>query len=418
MSYIPHIVKIGNIPDILNSKFDVKQTKFQNLPLIKLGFHTYIHNNKDKMADPKLASKFYLVTNKFEHIINDSDQDILTASEKYFKINKNKPKIISRAFFKLWEILCYFGLIKDTKEFLSAHLAEGPGSFIQAVMFYREMFNDNKKDHYCAITLHSSKKNVPKMHKEFMQCYTNQKYPQFMMHTTYTKKQSLEDNHKDTGNLTESKTINNFRNTVIKTKKLADLVTADGGFEWVNENFQEQEAYQLIFGQILAAINVQKKGGSFVLKIFETFTNLTIKYICLLKSLYNEVYICKPLTSRPSNSEKYIVCKDFKLGDTKKVMPKLIKILDNLNKIKSGYISDIFSDYKIPKSLYNSILNLNIKLSCEQYKEINKIIEYKNGGNYFGDKYHTYKKEQLEANKWWIENFFTTKNNLKSLLRL
>ena len=43
-------------------------SKYQNLlSLLKLGFHTCIHQNKDKMSDPKLASKFYLVTNKFEH---------------------------------------------------------------------------------------------------------------------------------------------------------------------------------------------------------------------------------------------------------------------------------------------------------------------------------------------------------------
>ena len=32
-------------------------------------------------------------------------------------------------------------IIKNDNKFLSAHLAEGPGSFIQTVMFYRENFN-------------------------------------------------------------------------------------------------------------------------------------------------------------------------------------------------------------------------------------------------------------------------------------
>ena len=36
-----------------------------------------------------------------------------------------------------------------------------------------------------------------------------------------------------------------------------------------------------------------------------------IKLIYLLKCLYGEVIIDKPVTSRPANSEKYVICKDF-----------------------------------------------------------------------------------------------------------
>ena len=32
--------------------------------------------------------------------------------------------------------------------------------------------------------------------------------------------------------------------------------------------------------------------------------------------------------------------------------------------------------------------------------------EYKNSGNYFGEKYHNYKDKQIEATKWWNENFY------------
>ena len=51
-------------------------------------------------------------------------------------------------------------------------------------------------------------------------------------------------------------------------------MTADGGFRWNDENYQEQEAYILIFGEIVAALRIQAKGGHFVLKLFESFTDL------------------------------------------------------------------------------------------------------------------------------------------------
>ena len=53
----------------------------------------------------------------------------------------------------------------------------------------------------------------------------------------------------------------------------------------------------------------------------------------------------------------------------------------------------------------------------EQQIMINKIITYIDGNNYYGDDYHAYKSNSIEATKWWNETFFKDKidvtNNLK-----
>ena len=199
---------------------------------------------------------------------------------------------------------------------------------------------------------------------------------------------------------------------------MAKLITANGDLEWKDVNFQEQESYRLLLGEIIAAVNVQDKGGNFVLKIFDTFTGVTLKYICILKSLYNKVYICKPLTSRKYDAEKYIVCLDFKHGDSKKskIMDSLMKLLEGMNDLakKQNYVQDIFSEYEFSSSFIDQITKMNIKLSCEQYDEINKIIKYKNGGNYFGELYHKFKDEQITANKWWTETFYPEPSTIKT----
>jgi hypothetical protein len=91
-----------------------------------------------------------------------------------------------------------------------------------------------------------------------------------------------------------------------------DFITADGGFDF-SADFSNQEinAIQLIYGQIIFALCMQKQGGSFVLKIFDCFMKSTVELIALLCSVYDNVYITKPNTSRSANSEKYIVCKGF-----------------------------------------------------------------------------------------------------------
>ena len=94
-------------------------------------------------------------------------------------------------------------------------------------------------------------------------------------------------------------------------KEKFSFITADGGKDVQNKNFQEQEQYSLIFSEILLAITHQEKGGAFVLKLFDTLTTLTVKFIGILSSLYKRVYIHKPFMSRASNSEKYIVCEGF-----------------------------------------------------------------------------------------------------------
>ena len=405
----PFIIEINDIPDIFDSKNDLIPSLYLAQPLIKLGFHTYLHQNKAKMSDSKLKeSNFYLVTNPFEHIISDNTEDLKHISEKYFG---SKPSIVSRSFYKIWEILFYFNLIKDNKDFLSTHLADGPGSFIQAVMYYREKFNkaESKKDNYCAVL--SAKNNT-------IECFQSGKLPKFITNSKHTDHDTLQDHHQDDGNISNTNTIKSLKTTVGKTKKLAKLITASGDLEWKDVNFQEQESYRLLLGEIIAAVNVQDKGGNFVLKIFDTFTGVTLKYICILKSLYNKVYICKPLTSRKYDAEKYIVCLDFKHADGKKskIMDNLMKVLEGMNDLakKQNYVQDIFSEYEFSSSFIDQITKMNIKLSCEQYDEINKIMKYKNGGNYFGELYHKFKDEQIAANKWWTETFYPEPSTIKT----
>ena len=51
-----------------------------------------------------------------------------------------------------------------------------------------------------------------------------------------------------------------------------DLITADGGFDFsLDFNNQEIIITKLLFAQMTYALLMQKQGGSFILKIFDTF---------------------------------------------------------------------------------------------------------------------------------------------------
>ena len=142
-----------------------------------------------------------------------------------------------------------------------------------------------------------------------------------------------------TGNLFN---VDNLWHCYNKYKNSMDLITGDGGFDFsLDFNKQENLSINLIFSQICYAIAMQKKYGSFVLKIFDIFSQATIDIIYLLSCFYNEVYITKPNTSRLANSEKYIVCKKFKLDNSYEVVKKFSSLFFKKLSISLSAIGEI-----------------------------------------------------------------------------
>ena len=388
---LPSLDKTSNIIKCLE-KNDIKTTfsQFYKQPQINNGFIIYMHQTKDRMKivnDPKFKGKtFYHVTNPFEHIIadnKDNDNDIASYSKIYFE--ETQLNIVSRAFYKLWEILMLFDPVPKTGPIVSAHLAEAPGSFVQALMFYREKFyKDNEKDEHFTISLEDQ--DVPTFKKDFKHAYSKVKIFE-----------------QDGGDLTTKQSITKFE----KFSKKADFITADGGFNWLNENFQEQESYRLILGEIITAFKIQKPGGSFVLKIFEVYTDVSIKLLMLLSSTYEEVFIIKPFTSRPSNSERYVICKNY-IQVSPSIIEKLMSLLDLMNKNheKGLEISNLFSDIPIPINYRNNIIVSSSQLMNLQFIAINKIITFIRSNDYYGEQYHKYLAEQKEANDFWAQTFY------------
>ncbi len=412
--YIPVAFQLPELTnDIFKFKIDPQYSNQIEYPHFSLGFHHYIHQSKDKMEITeqfKNRKKVYHIIHQFERYIDDYDEDIGGFSKSYFNIKK-QPNISSRAFYKLWELLFMFDLIPTNKSgFVSAHLAEGPGSFIQATMFYRDMFGKkgvSKKDKYYAVTLYPEnvKEYVPPINKKLIDYYKKEKPKRFQLHRTYSYKMSRDHDDKDNGDLTNPKTIKLFGGNF--NKKNADFITADGGFNWKNENTQEQEAFKLIFAQIITALKIQATGGNFVCKFYESFTESNVKLMCILSSFYNKVYVIKPLMSRRSNSEKYVVCINYKGVNNKKI--KILEdVLKSAFKKKGKNIVNIFPDYYIPRNYFYTVTKLNTVIANRQFISINQIVDFINKQNYRGSLYHKQRDLQIKAAEYWIDLFFPT----------
>ena len=107
---------------------------------------------------------------------------------------------------------------------------------------------------------------------------------------------------------------------------------------------------------------------------FDIYTIETCKLLYFLCCFYDNVYINKPLTSRPANSEKYIVCKGFK-GIDYTYLDEICKILNIWCNIEDdNHINDIFSN-NLPQSFIDKIRHFNEENTKYQIKNIQKTLD-------------------------------------------
>jgi hypothetical protein len=379
--YKPTIYKLPPIKEDDIFKYDETAKLSSNIshPKFSLGFQHFIHQSLGKMditKEFKGKKKVYYVLSQFERNVDDYENDINNISKKYFSEN---PDILDTSFYKLWELFFMFPIIDiDKSNFVSVHLDDNTGGQLQATLSFRDKF---------------TKKGLSK----------NDKYYSMLSDIDVETKKQLNDKLFDYDKVKPDRIVN--QKTLPKAK--ADLITANGKFIWKNIIIQEQEAVRLLLSQLVNALKIQEKGGNFIIKVYETFTEIMAKYIMILTSFYNEVYIVKPLMSRYSSTEKYIVCIDFKnVKDKDKKISQLNNIIVESNKHKNKNIIDFFSGIKLPDNFKSVLISSNTELANKQFIQINEMVDFINKQNYRGDEYSKRRQMQIDATKYWLETYF------------
>jgi len=355
-----------------------KQEDYTNF--ISLTLSKYLNTVKKRINKyPDDWDNIKRITNSYEYIHT-------TIPHAKYSISKIRP--LSRAFFKLVEICNTFDLFKDSDPIKSFHLAEGPGGFIEATSYLR--FNTNDK-YYGMTLIDHENDNVPGWNKSALFLKKN-------------KNVTIEKGIDGTGNLYNP---DNFNHCFINYKNSMDFITADGGFDFsVDFNKQEAMALRLIFTEVLYAIIMQKYNGSFVLKMFDTFLKSSVDIIFLLSSLYTNVSIVKPDTSRTANSERYIVCQGFKLHDSTYLFEKLHHTLIMLNNslIDDMTIESVIN-IELPYKFKLSIAEINSIIGNQQIDNILTTLRFIENKERKGEKINTIRSTNIQkCITWCIKN--------------
>ena len=286
-----------------------------------------------------LIDKYEKKWNKYKKFCNEYEY-VYSKYDIYMNICNILP--ISRSYFKLHEMIYDFNIFdfKIVNDLNICCIAEGPGGFLQCLVDYTKTRDINIKNIY-GITLLSDDKDVPSWNPKIERDKN--------INLLYGK-----DNTGDICN--RENIIDIIEQITIK----CDLITCDGGIDYSdNYNSQEINSYEFIYNEIFLSLQIQKEGGTLIIKMFDIIYYSSIQLLYLLYNCYETISIFKPHTSRNTNSEKYIICKNYKYN---KNVIDFFKENYN-NKLKLIYIPKTFlDDIKFYNQVYieNQISNITI----------------------------------------------------------
>lgn len=318
-----------------------------------------LNNVKNKI------NKYYenncILWDKLKKFSNEYEFIYSSSCNSYKNISTIYP--ISRSYFKLWEIIHDFKYLinfNDNESFRSAHIAEGPGGFIECIYKYINSYFDKNifpKVKIFGLTLLSDNTNIP-----------NWKIKKNIINTF-----NIELNNKEQcdGDLYSLSNINIFLKNIGENS--CNLITCDGGFDF-SYNYNEQEENFIFFfiSEIYMILKLLKNGGNTIIKIYDIYSKNSIKIMYIISLFFEKIYIIKPLTSRPANSEKYILCYRYKDFNESKIYFNIFETIiqdKDLNHLNNDKVA-------VEYNFIEKILEYNRWYTERQISYINKTIKY------------------------------------------
>jgi 23S rRNA U2552 (ribose-2'-O)-methylase RlmE/FtsJ len=275
----------------------------------------------------------------YKKIVNP--YELVYTQKKYdnFPDSISIVKPLSRSYFKMIEMLQMTNFFKMFKHenVRTAHVCEGPGGFIEAL--FEEAAKNRKKIHTSiAMTLKSKQTNVPgwKRASQFLQKNKN-------VRILY--------GHDETGNILKPENQQYFIDYCIHPSYggKMDIFTADGGFDFsCDYSKQEKMIFPLLLASTKIGLEVLKKGGVFILKLFDFYEKATVDLLYFLSCHFTEWTLYKPAMSRPCNPEQYFIGKGFtgcsdEVLDIMRVWCSVIEVSEPLESLIK---SELPSDFK------------------------------------------------------------------------
>jgi hypothetical protein len=328
-------------------------------------------NNKD-------SKKFYYIIRQFEHA---------STFRQEVHIKYETPNV-SNAWLKAYELFIHYNAFptKPTNKFVYFDNAAFPGSFILAAWHYVHT-KCNIKDFKWLGSSFLSKEEERMGGKGLLE-------DKYKLYENYQDNWLMNENNN--GDVTQVDNQKEWEKTIGGT---VDVYTSDLGFD-VSQDYNKQEELQAHanLGQILTALLVLKKGGIMITKQYSYFEPFTVSLMGLLTRVFDRVEICKPLFSKSSNSETYLVgigYKAYTADNENSITGILMERLENWN----------YKPLTTKKCLGNTFLSAIIK-SQEYFADaqILRLTDTVSEYNRFVKSKKTDRKHIADTNKFKEQN--------------
>jgi len=155
-----------------------------------------------------------------------------------------------------------------------------------------------------------------------------------------------------------------------------DLVMGDGGIEVENkEELQELLSSRLILTELLVSLKCLKEDGKMLLKIFDSVLQITQNIIYIAALCFERISIIKPISSRPANSEMYLIGEGYRSINGVKYIQLLEIVITEYGKLdKDIMFSHLFG---INDKNFNAFMTEINNFSIQNQIEYSKgIIDY------------------------------------------
>ena len=335
---------------------------------------------KDRISHLESARRWELVKK-----MANPYEIVYTHEDKQFHPSLAIIKPLSRSYFKMIEmadVLEFFEHMTNTQSKIrTAHVAEGPGGFIQGIV---DLCERKKKTLQIAtaMTLKSSDQRVPGWRRAST----------FLHHHREVR---LHYGADETGDIYNVANQDSFVKAV---EPGVHFFTADGGFDFsINYSVQEKAVFRILVCSATVGLRCLLPDGSLVLKVFESFSPATELLIVLLGRCFKEWMLYKPALSRPCNSERYFLGRGFN-----RLSPQTLQVLMAM---QSAAAEDKYPrleglDISEPERAY--LDHNSRKYTLEQETAIQKAEQYANHPEVW---YSTQLPHDFRSSLLWCEKF-------------
>jgi hypothetical protein len=264
----------------------------------------------------------------------------------------------SNGWVKCWELLNYYQdydfvkLGSEEEPFTYFDNASFPGSFILGTQHYYQTMGGKHFNWFASSKLDDDE--IKPLHDDYELYKLNP--DKWLMNQQFR------------GDVTNLKMLSRFKQ---KLGGKVDLYTSDLGFGIDDYNKQEEIQAHANLGQIVSGLLVLKIGGNMITKQYTYYHPFTVSMMAMMTLLFKKVDICKPMSSKPDNSETYLVGIGF-LGLSNEIEKILFDKLTNWNlePLPFTYSDKFYHAIKLSQSYFTMQQADKIVAEVDKFKSV------------------------------------------------